>query len=439
MSHSRVFKGQHLSVNTSVLHPGALDVDLNTLTLRVHDGSTPGGVELLTGLDHEIVSTFTGTISGTTLTVTGCPDGVIAFNQYIEGAGVLDDTFVTEQLTGGGAGHNGGNGTYRVSRSQNIGPIPMNVAAMYINAAIKLGEGHGIFQQDEHDISLYNLLIGIKEEEATVHIGDINTNGLSLTNNQEYKVDSALNPGTYMAVAKVDTSDVVHLSSGNAVATEINVGGMSSGYGMKLFNGGKTHIPNNLKIGDNTNDSIFAAPLEVYSRLQGAPNNQSSPAGIGLPTYRGTGTIIANDEWGSYLYGSRYRGTINSPLPVKDGDWLMEFGATAFDGANNGGGGEIAFRVDGTVTGSSNPSKIEFYNTKVGDSYQSLGMTLHASQTLEVAGRVQIAGTVPTTNKGAAGDKAGMIAVGGGFLYVCTADYTNGSPTIWTKTALTAW
>jgi hypothetical protein len=199
-----------------------------------------------------------------------------------------------------------------------------------------------------------------------------------------------------MAVAKVDAADQVILGSGNSANTLIRVGGDSAttGYGMKLVNGGEALIPTGLRIGDNTNSSIFGAPLEVGSILGAAANNQSSPGGIALPTYRGTGTVIANDEWGSYLYGSRYRGTINSPLPVKNGDWLMEFGATAFDGTNNNGGGEIAIRVDGVVSGTNNPSKIEFYNTVSGANNQSLGMVLDASQKLSVSGPVK---TIATT------------------------------------------
>jgi hypothetical protein len=73
----------------------------------------------------------------------------------------------------------------------------------------------------------------------------------------------------------------------------------------------------------------------------------------------------------------------------------MEFGATAFDGTNNNGGGEIAFRVAGTVTGSSNPSNIEFYNTATGSNTQSLGMVLDATQSLTVTGNIT-AGNIVT-------------------------------------------
>jgi len=49
-----------------------------------------------------------------------------------------------------------------------------------------------------------------------------------------------------------------------------------------------------------------------------------------------------------------------------------------------------------------------------------------------------IADLVPTNSTGVEGDRAGMMAVGGGYIYVCTADWASpGSADIWTRTALT--
>jgi hypothetical protein len=56
-----------------------------------------------------------------------------------------------------------------------------------------------------------------------------------------------------------------------------------------------------------------------------------------------------------------------------------------------------------------------------------------------VGGDRVIADLVPANSTGVEGDRAGMIAVGGGYLYVCTADWASpGSANIWTRTALTA-
>ena len=44
----------------------------------------------------------------------------------------------------------------------------------------------------------------------------------------------------------------------------------------------------------------------------------------------------------------------------------------------------------------------------------------------------------PTSSKGAAGDRVGMIAADGNYLYVCVADWTDGLADIWSRTAITA-
>jgi hypothetical protein len=56
--------------------------------------------------------------------------------------------------------------------------------------------------------------------------------------------------------------------------------------------------------------------------------------------------------------------------------------------------------------------------------------------------KFRVTATVPTSSTGADGDMVGMIAVGGGYLYVCTANWVSpGSANIWTRTLLTtgAW
>jgi hypothetical protein len=56
-----------------------------------------------------------------------------------------------------------------------------------------------------------------------------------------------------------------------------------------------------------------------------------------------------------------------------------------------------------------------------------------------VGGDRVIADLAPANSTGVEGDRSGMIAVGGGYLYVCTADWASpGSANIWTRTALTA-
>jgi hypothetical protein len=55
-----------------------------------------------------------------------------------------------------------------------------------------------------------------------------------------------------------------------------------------------------------------------------------------------------------------------------------------------------------------------------------------------IGGDRVIADLAPATSKGAAGDQVGMIAVSAGYLYICTATWTNGVADIWSRTAISA-
>ncbi len=68
------------------------------------------------GQGGTIGGTFTGAISGTTLTVTAIPLGNIALGQYLSGSGVTAGTQIVKFLTGAG-----GTGTYQVNTSQTVG------------------------------------------------------------------------------------------------------------------------------------------------------------------------------------------------------------------------------------------------------------------------------------------------------------------------------
>ena len=72
--------------------------------------STAGG----TGGSH-----FTGSISGTTLTVTAVADGIVALGGTLFAAGIADGTTVVKFLSG----KSGGVGTYQVSAAQSVAPV----------------------------------------------------------------------------------------------------------------------------------------------------------------------------------------------------------------------------------------------------------------------------------------------------------------------------
>lgn len=67
---------------------------------------------------------FQGSIAGTILTAGTPSSGLLMPWQTVSGAGVADQTMIFEQLTGA----RGKAGTYRVTRSQTVGPISMSTA-----------------------------------------------------------------------------------------------------------------------------------------------------------------------------------------------------------------------------------------------------------------------------------------------------------------------
>jgi hypothetical protein len=105
-------------------------------------------------------------------------------------------------------------------------------------------------------------------------------------------------------------------------------------------------------------------------------------------------------------------------------------------------GGAPTLVVDGkthTVELRSDEYILIGYNNSSGNVY--IGNNI-SGQVDIVSSKFRVMATVPTSSTGADGDQAGQIAVGGGYLYVCTANWVSpGTANIWTRTALTtgAW
>jgi hypothetical protein len=69
-------------------------------------------------------ATCSGKIAGTTLTIASCSSGVLAVSDSLSGTGITAGTTITASAIVGGAGTStgvGGAGTYKVSKSQNVG------------------------------------------------------------------------------------------------------------------------------------------------------------------------------------------------------------------------------------------------------------------------------------------------------------------------------
>lgn len=105
-------------LNTSTGRVGITD---NGLNVYIVDGSYRYTWRISTPSS----SLFTGSISGTTLTVTEVTEGTIGINQALFGVGVTNSTVITALGTG-----TGGVGTYTVNQSQTVASGLMNSAAV---------------------------------------------------------------------------------------------------------------------------------------------------------------------------------------------------------------------------------------------------------------------------------------------------------------------
>jgi len=123
--------GPYVYILTSTLTPTMIG-QLNTATGRV--GITDNGlnVYIVDGsyrytwrISTPSAALFTGSVSGTTLTVTAVSQGTIAINQALFGLGVTNETVITALGTG-----TGGVGTYTINQTQTVASTLMNSAAV---------------------------------------------------------------------------------------------------------------------------------------------------------------------------------------------------------------------------------------------------------------------------------------------------------------------
>lgn len=224
--------------------------------------------------------------------------------------------------------------------------------------------------------------------------------------------------------------DINGTSSGRAeYACELD----SNGYidKVELFDGGGTYTASDIAdanmwayIGAESNPfTVFTASdwIEIPFR----------------PVFR-AGTVD-NTVTSTYKFETGIFGTKDNPDTGGWGDYNMYLDP----GGESDAGIEIP-RIDAQTSG----SPLIIYNNQ--NANNDIQLSVHGGTFLFAGdGRlifpdntVQVTawtgGIPPTSSKGAIGDKVGMIAADSGYLYVCTADYTNGTPDIWSRTAITA-
>jgi hypothetical protein len=103
-------------LNTST---GSVGITDNGVNAYIVDGSN----RYTWRISSPSAAVFTGSISGTTLTVTAITNGTIAINQALFGVGITQETVITALGTG-----SGGIGTYTINQSQTVASELMNSA-----------------------------------------------------------------------------------------------------------------------------------------------------------------------------------------------------------------------------------------------------------------------------------------------------------------------
>jgi hypothetical protein len=182
-------------------------------------------------------------------------------------------------------------------------------------------------------------------------------------------------------------------------------------------------LPTNGAIKDNYNNSI--SPAQVHATDIFTIESGMSGGNIQFNGYIDNG--MGNDSGATLHVTSMIAGTLTNGMQIY-GDslppegWTLTF--TQWPGAGDGGTGlyELAganFLTTGEVFNDGSTSTVKTW-------------------TFDNSGRTKLphGANNPTTARGAAGDKAGMMLVSGAYLYYCYADYTDGSVPIWQKVSM---
>lgn len=119
-----------LTSGKNAMTTGPMQVIPIQCTAKIDNGAGLAGNTLTV----DPTSSFTGSISGTTLTASSVT-GTIGLSQFINGANVLPYTQILEQLTG----TTGGAGTYRLNISQTVGSTTITTitsGVLYVGAVV---------------------------------------------------------------------------------------------------------------------------------------------------------------------------------------------------------------------------------------------------------------------------------------------------------------
>lgn len=112
--------------------------------------------------------------------------------------------------------------------------------------------------------------------------------------------------------------------------------------------------------GDVTTDSRLGAGTRSPGNIGDFTSDEIRVGVAGTGDQRIVGETFSDTVSDAlHLAGVRYRGSDGSPAAVSDGDFLGSFTGYGYDGEDASSGASIQFKVDGTVSSGSLPSKMD--------------------------------------------------------------------------------
>jgi hypothetical protein len=196
---------------------------------------------------EEIISylsdtTFTGSITNTTLTVDSITSGRLFLGQTLTGQGISNGTKIVEQLTG----TDGSTGTYRINQTQTIGTITITSSLKYQHDLTRRDVGH-IVDAIVYDLTYGGNALSVKTGLA-YYDGDDNT---------EPQISSSIKSATLAAITYLKSLML-------DVATNVDVTELQSGIPQYRDTAGSagaaTFIGNNL---DDIIELVDTGPAAV--------------------------------------------------------------------------------------------------------------------------------------------------------------------------------
>ena len=321
--------GPYVYVLTANLVPAVIGV-LNSFTGRVGISDNGINVYIVDGayrytwkISNPATAVFTGSISGTTLTVTSVSSGTIGTGQSLFGVGVSSETVITALGTG-----SGGVGTYTINISQTVSVRNMNSAAVARVFTGSISSNYGqitsvnISNQGSGYTSPLTITIAAPPSGTTATASGtltINSNTNIAAGGTGYAVNDTLtvSGGTSTTAAQLNVQTI------GASAATVSSGG-TSGFAVGdtiTLSGGSYVTPTILKVTSVSSGVVTGVTIQAAGTYTTAPSNPvsqggTSGAGVGTCTFTMTYGVVTGI---SVKTNGTYTVTPSNPVAVTGG------------------------------------------------------------------------------------------------------------------------